>query len=327
MSEVLETFKQRLPSHLFATDDFALGLRFYEKAKALEKAIIQANAKHSITWLVFDVDTSTASTDWLDRQVPPPNIMCVNPTNGHGHYYYGLKVPVHNYNHASDKAKKYLAYIDNSLTHTLDADPGYAKLLSKNPLNKKWLTEILNTDLYELAELETGFNVKIDYRKKPESIGYGRNCILFERVRRWAYKERRSYNTYFNYDFFYHAVLSRALQCNTEFNPPLPHSEVRATAKSIAKWTWENMSQEGFKQWQSRQGKKSGEARKLKSQERLKQILEIQEQCPNLTQSDIASMLGVRRETINRILRTQKDHLSDITNVTPQEIRARETGE
>ena len=303
---ILKTFQDRLPSHLFATDDFMYGLRFHAKAQALEKAIIQANAKHSITWLVFDVDSETAATDWLEKDVPAPNILCINPANGHGHYFYGLSIPVHNYSHASDKAKRYLAYVDNGLTHKLGADLGYAKLMAKNPLNSKWITEILTTELYELAKLEQGFNVKIDYRRKPEAIGYGRNCILFDSVRKWAYKERRSYNTYFNYDFFLHAVLSRALQVNTEFNPPLPHSEVRATAKSIAKWTWANMSQEGFKQWQSRQGKKSGVARKAKSQERLKQILETKEQCPNLSQSDIASMLGLTRQTVNNLLRARE---------------------
>ena len=42
------------------------------------------------------------------------------------------------------------------------------------------------------------------------------------------------------------AVLGGALTYNEAFTAPLPHSEVRHTAKSISKWTWTHMSPEGF---------------------------------------------------------------------------------
>ena len=47
-------------------------------------------------------------------------------------------------------------------------------------------------------------------------------------------------------EVFHSAVLGVALTYNAAFTAPLPHSEVRHTAKSISKWTWTHMSPEGF---------------------------------------------------------------------------------
>jgi len=106
----------------------------------------------------------------------------------------------------------------------------------------------------------------------------------------------------------------QGLQINAQFTPQLPHSEVRSTAKSIAKWTWRNMSPEGFKAWHRAVSKKGDEARINKSLSLREQILQIKKELPELNQADIAAMLNVTRRTVSNHLRAAKSCLSDIGN-------------
>ena len=226
-----EVYRERFPTHAFATDDLMHGLRMYPKDLALRKALVQHNFRHSLSWLVYDLDSETAVLDWDDRSAPAPNIIAVNRENGHGHLFYGLENPVHNYEGASEKALRYLAAIDVALTEKLGADPGYSKLISKNPLHSAWLTLYMRYELYDLDELADWVDLEKykDRRRRLPDIGYGRNCTLFERLRRWAYRQRRE--PYLSEEMFLEAVRNHALAINAGFQPPLPHNEVRATAK------------------------------------------------------------------------------------------------
>jgi DNA-binding protein Fis len=132
---------------------------------------------------------------------------------------------------------------------------------------------------------------------------------LFERLRLWAYRERRQ--PYLSEEMFHAAVRNHALVLNSEFHPPLPHSEVRSTAKSVARWTWRRMSAEGFRAYQSALGKRSGQVRKMKAEELRARIVEAVEQCPDLAQADIAAMMGVNQATVSRHLRDYARTISD----------------
>jgi len=305
-----EVYRERFPTHAFATDDLMHGLRMYPKERALRKALVQHNFRHSLSWLVYDLDSETAVLDWDDRFAPAPNIITVNRDNGHAHLFYGLETPVHNYQGASEKALRYLASIDVALTGKLGADPGYSKLISKNPLHDTWLTLYMRYELYDLDELADWVDLENfqDRRRRIPNVGYGRNCTLFEKLRRWAYRERRQ--PYLSEEMFLEAVRNHALAINASFEPPLPHSEVRATAKSVAQWTWRKMSPEGFIERQTRLGKKgtikAAEKRKAKSEELRSAICETAKQCPSLTQEDIAAMFGVTRKTVNKHLNQSK---------------------
>jgi len=43
-------------------------------------------------------------------------------------------------------------------------------------------------------------------------------------------------------------VLGRLEALNAQFQHPLPHSEIKATAKSIAKWTWRKITPQGLRE-------------------------------------------------------------------------------
>jgi DNA-binding CsgD family transcriptional regulator len=308
----LELFEHRLPWHGLGTDNLDAGLHIYDKFHLVLKAIVQFNAKHSIGWLVYDVDSTTARFDWYDRSNPPPNILAINRDNGHAHYFYGLIKPVHDYTGAKDAPLRYLAAVDVALTEELEADPGYSKLLSKNPLHVRWEVLYPRDELYDLDELASWVDMEKyrDKRRRLPAIGYGRNCTLFETLRVWAYSARRR-ESFLSEEMFRHAVLNHAHGINAEFQPPLPHSEVRATAKSVSRWVWRKMSDKGFTEWQRVMGRRSGVVRKTKSMELRESIIKTREQCPDLSQADIAALHGVSRQTVNTHLRGVNRTISD----------------
>lgn len=304
---VLEIFRDRLPSHGFGSDNLQYGLRFFALKDLVNKALLQFNWKHSQSWLAFDKDSETAYLDVMENG-PPPNIIAINPNNGHAHVYYGLRSPVHNYAHASKKALRYLAAVDLGLTFQLGADPGYAKLIGKNPLSNRWRVFFPRAELYDLEELaewipEEKFRLLKDLRRKLPREGLGRNCTLFEDLRLWAYRERRKPQGYLSQEFFYHACLTRAMAINETFNPPLPHSELRSTAKSISAWVWRNMSDQGFREWASRRGRASGRARAEKAAKLRERIVLTKEQCPSLTNADIGALCGCSERTVLKHLK------------------------
>lgn len=298
-----EVFRDRMPRHAFATDDLTHGLHLYEAAEAVRRALLQFNARHSFAWLAFDIDRPTAAIDWEDRHAPAPNLVMVNRDNGHAHLLYGLENPVHNYNEAKPKPQRYLAAIDCALCDKLEADPGYSKLLCKNPLHDRWIVLYPRSELYDLGELADWVDLSKykDARRRLPMTGLGRNCTLFELLRLWSYRERRQ--PWLTEDYFREAVLVHALAINAGFNPPLPHSEVRSTARSVARWTWRRMSAEGFQAHQTRLSRLAAASRTEKALERRAGILEAVRQCPELTREDIAALCGVSRRTVFYALR------------------------
>jgi len=64
------------------------------------------------------------------------------------------------------------------------------------------------------------------------------------------------------------------------------------------------MSPEGFIERQRALGKRSGQARAKKALELRERILQTIRECPTLSQSEIATLLGVTRQTVNTHLRS-----------------------
>ncbi|WP_198596412.1 primase C-terminal domain-containing protein, partial [Vibrio sp. 10N.261.46.E8] len=85
--------------------------------------------------------------------------------------------------------------------------------------------------------------------------GLGRNC---DTARQWSYKAIRDYWAP-NYKRDWNsAVYDQVEAVNAQFKVPLPVSEVKAIAKSIANWTYREFSPEKFRQSQAKKGAKGG---------------------------------------------------------------------
>jgi len=125
--------------------------------------------------------------------------------------------------------------VEHSLAVALKADISYSGLITKNPLSDTWLVDY-NNGRFTLEEIAEYCDIAPSRRFERVALGEGRNCSLFNEVRLWAYYQVKEYVTP---NSWHEAVLNKCERGNT-FETPLPYSEVKATAKSIAKWTWKH---------------------------------------------------------------------------------------
>ncbi|WP_235597429.1 primase C-terminal domain-containing protein, partial [Salmonella enterica] len=112
-------------------------------------------------------------------------------------------------------------------------------------------------------------------RRLPDD-GLGRNCTLFDKTRKWAYRAIRQ--GWPEYGQWMLACVERATAYNMQFSAPLDEKEVISIAKSISKWTYSKFTQQSFDEYvkkthsaecQSIRGRKSsgGGRPKIRSEE------------------------------------------------------------
>ncbi|EBY1626332.1 replication initiation protein [Escherichia coli] len=274
MSAALQYFEENLPHRPYHTDDLAFGLRISGKGRALLARYIQQNQPHAQHWLVFDVDREGAAIDWSDRNAPAPNITVKNPENGHAHLLYALNLAVRTAPDASVKALRYAAAIERALCEKLGADVNYSGLICKNPFHLEWQVMEWREEPYCLDELADYLDLSASERRSiNKNYGMGRNCHLFETLRKWAYRGIRQ--GWPDYGRWLEAVSQRAEMINVQFRVPLSPSEYLATARSVAKYTHRNFTPETFAQYvadthtpeiQAARGRKGGKANSSKNQ-------------------------------------------------------------
>lgn len=254
-----ETFQNRLPKRPYCSNDLNQGLIIRPASTALSLRHIQPNAPLEVAWLIFDLDYVGAAFAWERANLPPPTLTVSNPANGHAHLFYGLTTPVG----VSDAARmapiRYAAALQAAFIAKLRADPGYAGLIAKNPFHDSWRS-VWVPHLYDLSELAEYVDLPKSLSRNVET-GLGRNCTLFDRVRSWAYSWALIYkNGGATLEQWNRAVLEQAVTINS-FDIPLSFSEVKGTAKSVAKWTWKRFSEEAFSAIQSARGRRGGRPR------------------------------------------------------------------
>ncbi|GAR14047.1 hypothetical protein NGUA05_00082 [Salmonella enterica] len=93
-------------------------------------------------------------------------------------------------------------------------------------------------------------------RRVDKHYGLGRNCYLFGKVRKWAYRAIRQGWPVFSQ--WLDAVIQRVEMYNASLLVPLSPAECRAIGKSIAKYTHRKFSPEGFSAVQAARGRKGG---------------------------------------------------------------------
>jgi len=308
MSGQLSFFQDTVPARPFATDDFNQGVYRIPKADAIKSRYIQHNGPTHKRWLVFDVDRPGGGIDWRDMAVPGPNIVCTNKKNYHSHLIYGLEIPVRvNAPDAKIKPIRYAGAIENGLLKKLDADPGYAGLICKNPLSDYWQVNTYEPYLYTLDLLAdyVDFEPYQDRRKHLPDYGLGRNCTLFENLSKWSYRTRlHTWDK--NYSQWAEIVFRQAQEYNSRFQNPLPFSEIKATAKSISKWVFNHFTPAEFSRIQSARIAKYNAQRRRESAEREQLVLFALKANPGLKQREIAHNIGVSTRTVKRYVRNIK---------------------
>ncbi|MFV3398185.1 replication initiation protein [Aeromonas veronii] len=309
-------FVERLPRRPYCTDDPAQGLLIRPQATALAYRHIQHNPPPHVSTLVFDVDRVDASHAWEDAGLPAPNWVCLNMRNGHAHYGYLLAAPVARTNAAKQNPLRYLAAIEHVLANRMGADIGYAGLITKNPVHSDWWAIWHHSEVFSLdylAEFCPDAELAAYSRRSRKEVGgLGRNVTVFDNVREWAYSAVRAYwrpNGYEAWAEAARAACERANAFGREQGGPLPVSEIKATAKSIARWVWNRFTPAGFSHVQAHRGAKGGRiggkvskggGRPSKAAELLPTVLELKAQ--GYSNRDIAEDLGIGSASVSRYL-------------------------
>ena len=252
---------ETLPHKPYCTDE--LGVTYIRpKSTAIKKKYLQVNQPKLVTYLVFDIDRQGGVLAWYDNDLPTPYWTSKNPDNAHAHIAYRLKVPFCTSDIAHSEPIRYAAAIESAMIERLKADRGFAGLLTKNPLHPHWQNEFWTEYEYTLDELAEYLDLKGHPLRGSEVSGLGRNCELFDNTRQWAYRAIREYWAP-NYKRKWNAAVYDQVEAlNAQFKVPLPVSEVKAIAKSIANWTYREFTPEKFRQSQARKGAKGGKSSK-----------------------------------------------------------------
>jgi len=163
------------------------------------------------------------------------------------------------------KPLRYAAAVENALRKKLGADTGYSGLICKNPNHSHWKIAVWQPELYTLDWLADSLDLNAANDKEiVADYGLGRNCTLFDKTRKWAYRAIRQ--GWPEYEQWLQACYERASAYNLQFSASLDENEVMTIAKSVAKWTKNIFSQESFDEYvlrthsskiQSERGRKS----------------------------------------------------------------------
>lgn len=306
---MLDQILNHLPYRPYCTDDLACGLKIRSAETAKTQKYLQINPPTQQYYLIFDVDYEQACFSWEKAGLAPPNYVAVNPENGHAHIVYKLAEPVcTSWENGRLAPLRYLSAIEQAYRIELKADVGFSGLITRNPYKSH--TMCLHTHEYDLFELSDWLKHDLSYYAEKEQkqgivAGIGRNVELFDSVRKWAYRHIRSYrveNRSRLFNAWHKEVLEKALSINSEFPTPLQFSEVKATAKSIAKYCWKTdaIAEQQFSQKQSEKGKlggvASGVSRTNKNEEKRKEARILSAKGNSLRK--IAEILDVSKSAV-----------------------------
>ena len=294
-----------LPYRPYCSDDLADGLRIRPLQTAKNRRYLQINPPTQQHYLVFDVDRQGAAFAWEDCNVAPPNYAAINPENGHAHLVYKLAEPVATSEHGRLAPLRYLAAIERGYRIELGADAGYSGLITRNPYKSRTLC--IHKHEYDLFELSDWLKRDLgEYAEKETAVaGLGRNVTLFDTTRVWAYKAIRFYRVSERSRLFgvwRSEVEDYALGVNAQFMSPLPYSEVKATAKSIAKYCWKHdaEAESRFSKKQAERGKLGGLAKGAANEQ--KRVLARLLAAQGMSKAAIARELNVHRNSITNWL-------------------------
>lgn len=196
---------------------------------------IEHNTRVAYHWLVVDIDHENALERIEESRLPEPNMVIINPKNGHAHAFWLLEKEVPRFGKARWKPIYYFKAVWRGFTRRLGGDLNYVQLITKNPYSTRWKTIYNHNSAFSLNELD-------DYLEHSEKEktgrqttledGAGRNVCLFNTLRIEAYSR---YAQYLNGKAtFYDWIYARAEEINATFPAPLDQKEVDQTIKSIS---------------------------------------------------------------------------------------------
>jgi hypothetical protein len=301
--------EQHSPTKPYCTDNLLHGVHIRSLEIALKMAYMQINPPSFCHAMVFDIDRAGAAYAAQDAGLPDPSVIIITPKNRHAHVWYVLDAPVSTSDAARQKPLEYLAAIQRTMGRVLGADMAYSGLITKNPLSDAWLS-LYSLDApvrcYTMQQLHEDIGLLDPKSKKTDDVsGFGRNCMLFDRLRKWGYVAIRRHRGGLRRDSYVlwsAECLDKAASLNAEFLNPLSFAEVRGIAKSTAKFCWKHDPEQeaAFQQRQSDKGKLSGIARQPCEDKMTSARLM---RASGMSTRQIGDELGVSHMTVSRWLK------------------------
>ena len=252
----------RLPRRPLCTDRLSDGCWHEPAARALARRYIQINPPKTALWMVFDIDRPGGAFAWENENLPQPAWSCTTKHNGHGHIVFGLEIPVVG-NNLGSKQVRYFETVKEAYRARLGADPGFAGILTKNPVHTDWVVERGLQKLWTLGELAEYIELPNKSQARQSLVGgRGRNVDTFDRLRFWAY-QAVSGSRDSGLQAWMRTVQFKVIELNQYNTPLLDMRELDQIAKSVSTWVWRNYtgSSNQLNQAASDRGKLGGRPR------------------------------------------------------------------
>lgn len=212
---------------------------------AIRYPYMQVNRRGFVSWLIFDLDHDQAMI-WDDVGLPAPNLIVRNRISGHSHLYYAI-VPVCTTENARGRPIAFMKAVYAAFAARLRADADFhSGPVAKTPGHPWWLTQELHSHVHELGELADYVDLPLlsPWGRTPqlEAVSHSRHCMLFELLRHFAYRAVGREREHGSLASFTRVVEAYANDRNSfrryGFPDDLPQSSIRATVRSVARWTW-----------------------------------------------------------------------------------------
>lgn len=221
---------------------------------AIRWPYMQVNRRDMVSWLIFDIDHND-TLKWEKVGLPPPNLIVSTKDGSSSHIFYAIR-PVYTGNKGRSHPIRYMQAVHEAIASRLEADPAYhSGPVAKTPGHPYWRTWELHAHVYQLGELHEYVDLptKRPWSKGPNlvPVSHSRNCTLFEELRFYAYSIVSDERASGNYERFVQRLSEYANRLNDfgrrgyldlrklRLKGNLPLSELRATVKSVSRWTWD----------------------------------------------------------------------------------------
>ncbi|EIS9016758.1 replication initiation protein [Shewanella sp.] len=310
--------------------------RIRPREYAIRYPYMQVNRPGMVSWLVFDLDHSNPLI-WEDEGLPAPNIIVSNRKNGHPHLYYAIP-PVCTTENARSKPIAFMKAVYEAMAARLCADPSYSGPVAKTPGHPWWNTWEIHHSIYDLGELAD----YVDLAVKPlwssgpnlDAVAHSRHCLLFEELRFYAYSIVNREREQGNFGSFNRLLEAYAFNKNNfrlrGFDMNLTAAQVKATVKSVARWTWDRYTGSSrchrgmmrldsslpLRERQRLSAKRTHEVRQKSTESRIRAACrQLLQQGLKLTQTAIAKLAKLSRQTVAKYRHICNEVSESSTNV------------
>jgi hypothetical protein len=219
---------------------------------AISYPYMQINREGMVSWLIFDLDHSNAMI-WEDKGLPAPNLIVRNRQSGSSHLFYAIP-PVCTTVKARSKPIAYMQAVRDAFAARLEADMSYhGGPVAKTPGHPWWDTTELHTTVYDLGKLAEYVDLAPanpwGRAAQLDDFSHSRHCILFEHLRHYAYSIVNAERARGTFEAFTRRLEAYAHNKNSfaklGFAQDLRQSSLRATIRSVARWTWDKYKGSG----------------------------------------------------------------------------------